>query len=389
MRLRRSSTPPASAPSRSPAAHAADILDAASTLPQDPRLIVFESMSGRQYSDSPRAISEALQESGIDVTTVWSVRRDATDVPAGIATVVRRSPEWVAALATAHIWVDNQGFARWLPKPDRVHYVQTWHGTPLKQMGWNDPALAGTDADAARELQESYDRWDAIPVPSEYFVDAIVHAFRSRAEVLPFGMPRNDVLVHPLADDDRRRRLAALGLDGDRRIILVAPTRTADPDVSQGRWRAAEALVSADRQVLFRGHYSDVQASAVEASDVRDVSAVSDMADLLAVADVLVTDYSSSMFDFALTDRPIVLFQPDQSAYLDARGAYFDIRDFPPGPIATTTAELVDLVESVDRWAPQWADRRGEYRRRFGTYENGDAAQRVVFEHLVPLLDGR
>jgi CDP-glycerol glycerophosphotransferase len=194
MRLRRTPAPSPQPAPTTPEALTAQVLEAAATLPQDPRLVVFESMAGRQYSDSPRAIFEALRRSGADVRMVWSARRGATGFPDDVATVTRRSPEWMEALATARVWVDNQGFARWLPKPERVHYLQTWHGTPLKRMGWNDPALADVQDRAAAELQASYDRWDCVTTPSEYFIETIVTAFRSRADVLRFGLPRNDVL---------------------------------------------------------------------------------------------------------------------------------------------------------------------------------------------------
>ena len=134
MRLRRTPTPTPQASPATPDALAAQVLEAAAHLPQDPRLIVFESMAGRQYSDSPRAIYEALRRADVGVRMVWSARRGATGFPDDVTTVTRRSPEWVEALATARIWVDNQGLARWLPKPPRVHYLQTWHGTPLKRM---------------------------------------------------------------------------------------------------------------------------------------------------------------------------------------------------------------------------------------------------------------
>jgi CDP-glycerol glycerophosphotransferase len=365
---------------------AAEVERVSRTMPQDQRLIVFESMAGRQYSDSPRAIYEELVRQGVDATPVWSVRKGAEGFPSDVARITRRSPEWVEALATAAVWVDNQGFARWLPKPDRVHYLQTWHGTPLKRMGWNDTALAGIDPGSARDLQAVFDRWDTITAPSEYFVETIVDAFRSKAEVLRVGMPRNDVLVRPLSDAQRAERLAGVGLPDDAPTVLFAPTRTADAAVSRARWDAAEAIAHVGVRVMFRGHYKDAPISTGSASSVLDVSAVPDMADLLVVADILITDYSSSMFDFALTDRPTILFQPDQATYVVDRGTYFDIRESSPGPIATTQDALVTLVKTVELWAPDWAGARAEYRRRFGEYEAGDAAERVVREHLVPRL---
>jgi CDP-glycerol glycerophosphotransferase len=386
MRLRRSSAP---GPNPSVDELAEQVRAASAALPQDPRLIVFESMAGRQYSDSPRAIYEALVRLDVTLKPVWSVRKGAVGFPDGVRTVTRRTPEWVEAMATAAVWVDNQGFARWLPKPDRVHYLQTWHGTPLKRMGWQDPALTDIDSEGARDLQAVYDRWDAITAPSEYFVETIVHAFRSRAEVLRVGMPRNDVLVRPLASAERAARLGTLGLAAEVPTMLFAPTRTADPEVSRGRWDAAAAVARTGVQVMYRGHYSDERVDdGQHAPGLIDVSEAGDMADLLVVADLLITDYSSSMFDFALTDRPIVLFQPDQSSYLSGRGANFDILTFSPGPIATSKARLGELVESVDDWSSDWGARRQEYRDRFGLYEHGDAAERVVREHLLPRLGG-
>jgi len=389
MRLRRSRTPqPDPSSSTDPRSIAAAVDAVARGSAQNHRLVVFESMSGRQYSDSPRAIYEELVRQDVDATAVWSVRRGATDFPAGVRTVARRSPEWIEALGTATAWVDNQGFPRWLRKPERVHYLQTWHGTPLKVMGWNDSTVAGLEASSRQELQAVYDRWDAVTAPSEYFVETIVDAFDAKAEVLRVGTPRNDVLVRGHSADDIARRRRDLGLNDHVTTILFAPTRTADPAVSRGRWAAASALATPRTQVLYRGHYSDAPVAADAGSRVTDVSHIPDMADLLVVADVLVTDYSSSMFDFALTDRPIVLFQPDQAAYLGDRGAYFDIREFAPGPIATTTDDLKGLAGSAADWDGEWAPRRAEYRDRFGQYETGRAAERVVREYLAPLLAG-
>jgi CDP-glycerol glycerophosphotransferase len=372
--------PPGDAESR-----AARFDRAVRSLPQDPRLVVFESMMGTQYSDSPRALHREMIRQGVDATMVWSVDSDARHLPPGIATVARYSQAWYELLATAAIWIDNQGLPKSLAKPERVHYLQTWHGTPLKVLGWNTRTLSQLPVDRAEKAQRSFDRWDAVTVPSEYFVETVVDAFRSRAEILRCGLPRNDVLVRGLPADQRAGRLREIGLRDDAYTVLFAPTRVSDEE-SLGLRAVAEAIAGAGTQVLYRAHYLNAEGAAEFPPTIRDVSAVGDMADYLALADMLVTDYSSSMFDFCLTDRPIALFQTDQEAYAANRGVYFDVRSFSPGPIATTMADLVELVRTVDRWSDDWADQRMAYRAKFCEYESGSAAETMVSEHIVPKL---
>jgi CDP-glycerol glycerophosphotransferase len=357
------------------------------TLRPDPRLVIFESMMGRQFSDSPRAIYEEMVRQRVDATLVWSSRKGILGLPTGVATLVRRSPQWYDALASAALWIDNQGFPPELRRPEGTRYLQTWHGTPLKLMGWNQPSQAGTTDAQSRRLQDSVDRWDAVTAPSEYFVDTVVSAFRSHAEVLRVGTPRNDHLLRRMTAPERSRRLLALGGADDLKTVLYAPTRTGRSGPPPALDPVTQAIARTGAQVLCRAHYGDSQTQGPASSGrVHDVTKVADMAQLLALADVLVTDYSSSMFDFSLTERPIILFQPDQDAYLSARGTYFDIREFPPGPIATTGEQLADLLSSVASWRGNWDARRGQYQDRFGQYETGHASERVVQEYITPWL---
>lgn len=351
-------------------------------LPRSSGLVVFESMVGAQYSDSPRAIYEELRRRGLASGAVWSVARDAIGFPDDVPTVRRWTPDWYRALARAQAWVTNQGFPAGMVKPSGTTFVQTWHGTPLKRMGRDDPAKA-SDPGALAAIRAASALWDIVPVPSDYFTETIVEAFESPASVLRCGSPRNDVLLQPADAAWRASFLASLGLSPSP-VALYAPTRKgrlAAPLVSPGFWS------SCDMPVMQRLHYTDVREAAWEPSpSVVDASLVPDMASLLRAADVLITDFSSSLFDFCLTDRPIILFQPDQWTYLAERGLIYDIREFAPGPIVTTEAELRSLLGSVSSWSDDFADARAAYRARFCTYETGTAAAQVVDTVLAPLL---
>lgn len=358
-------------------------------LPRNRQLIVFESMSGTQYSDSPRAIYEELVRQGLPAQPVWSVAPGARGFTPGIPTLQRWSREWYRALATATMWIDNQGLPDTLRKPARVTYLQTWHGTPLKLMGWNNPALREAGAERRARVERRVARWDLWTSPSPYFTKTIVDAFRSTAPVLDFGLPRNDVLVRGMTPEESRERRLALGLDLDRRLVLFALT-SKGPGFEQHLSQAAMTGItgaSLPTQLLYRAHYADPRPDFLaDQPGVIDITDAPDIADYLAVADVLVTDYSSVMFDYAITDRPIVLYQPDQQEFAIGRGWYFDITQDSPGPIVTTEAELVDALNSVDAWSPEWAAQRASYRARFATYERGNAAERVVREVIAPRL---
>jgi CDP-glycerol glycerophosphotransferase len=111
---------------------------------------------------------------------------------------------------------------------------------------------------------------------------------------------------------------------------------------------------------------------------VRDVSGHQRVEDLYLVADVLVTDYSSAMFDYAVLDRPIVLYAPDWEAYRLARGVYFDVTAEPPGAVATTFDDLLDLFRTDAVRSDAAARARARFRGRFCTLDDGHAAERVV-----------
>ena len=111
---------------------------------------------------------------------------------------------------------------------------------------------------------------------------------------------------------------------------------------------------------------------------VRDVSGHQRVEDLYLVADVLVTDYSSAMFDYAVLDRPIVLYAPDWEAYRLARGVYFDVTAEPPGAVATTFADLVDLFRRTRSTPARRPPRAAAVPGPVLRLDDGHAAERVV-----------
>jgi CDP-glycerol glycerophosphotransferase len=359
-------------------------------LPVKPGLAVFESHMGTQYSDSPKYVYEAAREVGFDrlgIAPVWSYASTPAGFPADTPVVERNSWRYVYLMARAQYWVDNQGFPRVYTKRPEQTYLQTWHGTPLKTMGWDEPSLAALTGRRRRAHEKMIERWDYLVAPSEYFVETFVRAYRYDGKLLRVGYPRNDLLVNHADDTAYVTALKQrLGLPLDRRIVLYAPTfrdrdrRGDEPYELPFDLRELSDAVADEVFLLVRPHYlDDYQLSRAFAPFAKDVSGHDDVTELLLAADVLVTDYSSTMFDYANTGRPMIFYTHDYDDYVHTeRGTYFNLAEQAPGPLVTATDELVRALGDLDRLRDEYAERYARWRLRYCEYDSGHAAADVV-----------
>lgn len=347
-------------------------------------LVLFESFLGKAYAGNPRYIYEALRRIRPDLRCVWAYAGPAA-IPGNPRRVARGSAEYYRVLATAKYRVNNIRFPVAGRKPE-TRYLQTWHGTPLKRLGY-DIEVAGPEADARESFHQESRGWTTLLSANPFSTQTLRRAFRYAGHVLEAGYPLADPLA--AATIDRDAIVAGLGLPAGRRFILYAPTWRDHRPV--GHWRFAfdlqldlHAVASAlapDQMLLVRGHHLvDTAGAGLDLpANVRDVSHVDDATDLCAVSDVLVTDYSSIFFDFAVTGRPILFYCHDLELYAgQVRGFYLDPATDLPGPIARTTPELVDMLATLPRVQAQYDDRYRAFRARFCALNDGHAARRVV-----------
>lgn len=365
-----------------------------SKLPIKKGTVVFESHMGKQYSDSPKAIYEELVRSGVPFEAIWSY---AGGKPTGFpkeATLVRRwSWPYLRALAQAEYWVDNQGFPLALAKRPGTTYIQTWHGSALKRMGFHEPRTKAQGRAGQDRFQAAVDRFDHFLIRSEHDARTLAKGFRLRDEVLlRTGYPRNDALVaahRAEADSGERVRgplAGEFGIDPDKKVLLYAPTFRANADGAvEGFEFPFDVEEFADRlgdrfTLLVRTHYlNSVTLPPSVAGRVIDVSKHHDITPLLALADGLITDYSSVMFDYAVLDRPMLFFAYDYEKYAtDIRGTYFDLKEKAPGPVVATADELLQAVAAFDEADAKYAEARQRFLAEFGEYDRGDAARQIV-----------
>jgi CDP-glycerol glycerophosphotransferase len=347
--------------------------------------VVLNSFRG-MYSDSPRTLFEALRERGDPHEYVWLAHPDRVgDFPADVTTAVFASPEARAALEAADVVVSNDHLNFDWDKPAGTVYLQTWHGTPLKRIH-NDVMWAPEGRLAY--LDQDIARWDALLSPNPISTPLFRRAFGFTGPVHETGYPRNDVLSAPDRDRLRAEVRAQLGIADGVTAVLYAPTWRDDAVFTEGRPDHTFPLdlgdfargLGEDHVLLLRVHsmVSD-RLDIPEGAPIRDVSAYPDIRYLFLAADVLVTDYSSAMFDFAVTGKPIVYFTYDLDYFQnELRGFYFDLAEAAPGPLLGTSDEVLAAIAELGRqpWEP--GPRYTRFQETFCSLEDGHAAERVL-----------
>ncbi|MFF3405670.1 CDP-glycerol glycerophosphotransferase family protein [Streptomyces sp. NPDC002742] len=343
---------------------------------------VFSSYWGRGHGCNPGALESAFRSFAPHIRTAWVADLEHHHtVPAATGRLRPGTAAYWTALARSKYLVNNVNFDRRLVKRPGQIMIQTQHGTPLKRMGLDlqDRPAAARGTDFA-ELLRGADKWDYCLSANRHSTLVWERAFPSSYTTLEYGLPRNDVFQRATsADVDRLRE--SLGVPAGAIAVLYAPTfrdyrrtqrHVLDPERVLRRLGPRYVL-------LTRAHHTyGAPLTDTAGGRIVDVSGHPSVESLCLASDVLVTDYSSLMFDYAVLDRPIVVLADDREAYEAARGTYFDLRAFPPGAVAHSEDELIDIFAS-GHWRGSRSTRlRAAFRERFCPYDDGRAAERVV-----------
>ncbi len=286
--------------------------------------------------------------------------------------MVEGTPDWWRARGASRLIVVNDWLRRRFSRRKGQKVLQTWHGTPLKRLALHRP---GFDPRRAVAVVRESRRWDVLLAQNPYAARILrkAYAFLTRPTWVE-GYPRNDVLV----TGDGGRTRASLGIGPDERVILYAPTWRDDRSEIVDFVDPAALAAATNAVVLVRGHSRTLQPGRDAAGPrVIDVTGFPDTSRLLLAADALVTDYSSVMFDFSVTGKPMYFLVPDMEHYRgQLRGFYFDLAAHAPGPLVRTQDELIEAL-GADH-AVEYAGRYAAWRARFNARDDGHAAERVV-----------
>ncbi|MGW8487277.1 bifunctional glycosyltransferase/CDP-glycerol:glycerophosphate glycerophosphotransferase [Streptomyces sp. NPDC055886] len=352
--------------------------------------------------DSPRAVHAELVRRGTDAEHLWvtgTTPGRITPVPPGARAVPVHSAAWYEALAGSRRIVTDEQLPAWFERRPGQTVVQTWHGTPLGRFGSGLADTLYADHQYLATLPQRSAQWSVLVSPSRFATPFLRRSLAYGGEVLEAGSPANDVLFPPVRDKAAEEVLRGLGIPEGHRVVLYAPTYrdhlahppTAAPAGSADRtspgpyrWDPAldpHALARAlgpGHMVLVRRH-PRVTGSVPAGPGVLDVSHHAGAAELLLIADVLVTDYAGLMFDFALTGRPMLFHTYDLEHYRDTvRGFCLDFETRAPGPLLVTTDEVAQALRDTGAVAARHADAYESFRRDYCDLDDGGAAARVA-----------
>jgi len=345
--------------------------------------VFLESFYGQSASDNPLGIDRALAGVRPQTTRYWSVVDGSVAIPDGGVRIIEGSREWWRARGSARVLIVNDWLRKRFTRRPGQHVLQTWHGTMLKRLALDrDPGLRTRIA-----VRRERARWSVLLSQNAYSTRIFRSAYAMSGPIWEDGYPRNDVLQSPAAELAGRRNEVrrAVGVADGARVVLYAPTwrddRTEMVDYVDLTTFAGE--LGDDHVLLVRGHSRTLRYGQDLAGDrLIDVTSYPSMTELLLLADVFVTDYSSAMFDFAGTGKPMIFFTPDLAHYsTDLRGFYFDLLAEAPGPVVHDREGLHDAIRaSAGRQTPDAgaALRAANWRERFTPLDDGHAGERVV-----------
>ena len=382
------------------------IFNNAAKQPIEEKTVIFESFMGRKYADSPKAIYEYMvnSEEYKDYKFIWFFRERCVEEYLYLekngrtSLMLWGSPEYYKNYATAKYWITNSRMPLAIVPREEQVYVQCWHGTPLKRLGFDVEVEANDARNNAKEVMEIYEsdarRYKYMVSPSSFCTEKFKSAFNLEAIgkgdiIIEEGYPRNDEIVNHTTEKVEEIK-KKLGIAPDKKVVLYAPTWRENQHV-RGVGYTYEAPIDFkqmneklgdDYVVLFRAHYFIANAFDFGEYEgfVYDVCEYPDINDLYIISDVLITDYSSVFFDYGILKRPVVFYMYDLKYYKDElRGFYIDLSEL-PGPIVETQEDLEDKLANVEVWSasPEYQKKYEEFTNKFTYLDDGHATERVV-----------
>ncbi len=366
-----------------------------SYFPKNKKLVVFESFLGDSMAGNPKYIYLEMVKQGLDkkYCIVWSLKNKGNDAKLhGEYRIVKyNTVKYYYNLIRCNVLITNSRIPQFVSINKKCTYLQTWHGTPLKKL-----ALDQEKVFLRSSSEQSYKR-GFVKISSQFTYLLSQNAFSSecfhsafaypKEKILEYGYPRCDLFSYDQASKDEiiNSCKKTLGIPADSKVVMYAPTFRDDQHSSKHYshklmldLEKLSKTLGDDYYVVLRLHYliSESLDTTTLNNKVIDASKYQDIAELYLISDILITDYSSVMFDYSLTNNPIYFFMYDLDDYRDRlRGFYFDIKEL-PGPIVKTEEELLNSIKNNEH--NKYKKEYQAFKNKYTYLDDGFASKRCI-----------
>jgi CDP-glycerol glycerophosphotransferase len=353
--------------------------------------IFFQNYNGKGYGDNPKYIAEEILRRGYDLILVWAVRRKYKgNIPKKIKTVPYISICAIYECATAKIWIDNCRKQLYVRKRRGQYYIQTWHGTiNFKKV----------EKDVENKLLSFYVKHakydstiaDLFLSDSKFTSQLYCSSFWYNGEILECGTPREDILINQ-NQHLKEKVKKHFNISENTKIILYAPTfrNIFNTDIFDINYKLIlnnlQEQTNKNWVFLLRMHPNDSKKSGVFIYNdlILNASEYDDMQEILLASDILITDYSDCMYEFALMDKPVFLYIKDYEQYKIERDFYFDIISL-PFPSAVNNEELLQKILNFN--TANYLKSLNDFFLKVGVFKEGTASKKVVDRIMEEMND--
>ena len=368
----------------------------------DNKTIIFEAYLGKSYACSPKALYQQLINNPKyqDYNLVWAFNdpdKYKEDEELNRATLISyHSKEYKNYYSKAKYWISNSRIPEYIIKKPNQIYVQCWHGTPLKKLGYDiipeSQNALNTKEDMINKYKRDAKRYNYLLSPSKFASQKFNSAFglekiNKQDTILEMGYPRNDYLFK-YTKKEQNKIISSLNLPKDKKVILYAPTWRDNQHKSglgytykiETDFDKLQRELADEYIILFRAHYFISNSFNFKKYEnfIFDVSEVDDINDLYIISDILITDYSSVFFDFANLKRPIIFYMYDLEYYENLlRGFYIDLKEL-PGPIVQTEQEIIDKINNINIYQHQYENKYLKFNQKYNYLDSADVSEKVL-----------
>lgn len=355
--------------------------------------VLLSSYNGSGYRCNGKYIAEEILRKKYPIQLVWVIHDEKAreEIPSRIKTVINDSPEYYQELYTSKVCIannDNRSMTAY--KREGQYYINVWHGYgPFKKVAVSLPY----NKEPEEIIKKNYAKYDVFVTASTFYSEIYRSSFLYDGEILECGAPRNDIFYQE--NECKNRIFKKFGISSDKKIVLYAPTFRSDVQTSFDKYdidmtKILDALrkrFEGEFLLMYRFHHMlyAFRNDWVFYEDGIDVTCYPDVQELLVAADVLITDYSSIMWDFSLQGKPVFLYQNDGEDYIRESGLYSLPQEW-PYPKAGNQKDLEEIITGFDE--QHYRQELNGFLQKYGSCDDGHASECVV-QRIIDVINDK